>query len=245
MEILEITVMTYNIHHGKGSDKISDLNRIAEVIKKSKADIIGLNEVDKHLSKRSNYVNQVEWLAKQLNMYQIFSPSISIPTFNSSNVRQYGNALLSSYPIVNHTNFSFNFIPGLVEGRSLLEATIEINKKLFRIYVTHLSLNTFLHRKQTDFIINLVHKCSHPIIIMGDWNMRTGSHGWKKITRELHDVWDQAGNGEGFTYPSLRPRRRLDYLFVSSSFRIDNVELVTLLSKASDHLPLKATLTLD
>ena len=39
--------MTYNIHHGKGIDKQTDLHRIADIIEKSKADIIGLNEIDK------------------------------------------------------------------------------------------------------------------------------------------------------------------------------------------------------
>lgn len=82
------------------------------------------------------------------------------------------------------------------------------------------------------------------MIIMGDWNMRPGSRGWRKITREFQDVWYLGGNGAGFTYPSFRPRLRLDYIFVSPYFRVVEVELVTILSKASDHLPLKATLSL-
>ena len=236
--------MTYNIHHGKGMDKQIDLYRIAEVIEKSDVDIVGLNEVDKHFAKRSYYEDQVNWLAKQLNMYQAFSPAISLTSKHSTNVRQYGNALLSRYPIVNKRSYSFKFISGLAEGRSLLEATIQIEKKLVRFYVTHLSLNSFLHRKQSDFIVNQLHKCSHPMIIMGDWNMRPGSRGWRKITREFLDVWYLAGNGAGFTYPSHRPRLRLDYLFVSPYFQVVEVELVTSLSKASDHLPLKATLSL-
>lgn len=91
--------MTFNIHHGKGIDKQVDLYRIAEVIEKSDADIIGLNEVDKHFSKRSLYENQIGWLAKQLNIEHAFSPSLSIKSKNSTTIRQYGNALLSRYPI--------------------------------------------------------------------------------------------------------------------------------------------------
>ena len=71
--------MTFNIHHGRGMDKQLDLYRIAEIIKASDADIIGLNEVDKHFSKRSDYQDQISWLAKQLNMNQAFSPSLSVP----------------------------------------------------------------------------------------------------------------------------------------------------------------------
>lgn len=235
--------MTYNIHHGRGSDKQVDMYKIAEVIEKSDADIIGLNEVDKHFSKRSCYEDQISWLAKQLNMHQAFSPSLSLKPKNVTTVRQYGNALLSRYPIITKRSYSFDFVYGLIEGRSLLEATIQMNNQLFQIYVTHLSLNPFLHKKQTDFIVNQLHKQSHPVIIMGDWNMKPGTRGWRKITRELQDVWQIAGQGKGYTYPSLRPRIRLDYIFVSHNLRVLEVEVAIKMSKGSDHLPLKATLS--
>jgi endonuclease/exonuclease/phosphatase family metal-dependent hydrolase len=235
--------MTYNIHHGKGTDNQVNLYRIAEVIEKSDADIIGLNEVDKHFSKRSYYEDQISWLAKQLNMYQAFSPSLSLKSKSAATVRQYGNALLSRYPIVTKKSYPFDFIYGLIEGRALLEATIQMNQQLLQIYVTHLSLNPFLHKKQTDFIVNQLHKYSHPVIIMGDWNMIPGSRGWRKITHELQDVWQIAGKGEGYTFPSLRPRMRLDYLFVSRHFRVVEAEVVTIMPNGSDHLPLKATLS--
>ena len=235
--------MTYNIHHGKGIDNQVNLHRIAEVIEKSDADIIGLNEVDKHFSKRSNYEDQISWLAKQLNMYEAFSPSLSLKSKHSPTARQYGNALLSRFPIVIKRSYPFNFISGLIEGRSLLEATIQTNKQLLQIYVTHLSLNPFLHRKQTDFIVNQLHKDSHPAIVMGDWNMKPGSRGWRKIARETQDAWHIAGKGRGYTYPSLRPRIRLDYIFASRNFQIVEAEVLTQMPKGSDHFPLKATLS--
>jgi endonuclease/exonuclease/phosphatase family metal-dependent hydrolase len=235
--------MTYNIHHGKGIDKQVDLYRIAEVIESSEADIIGLNEVDKHFSKRSHYEDQIGWLANQLNMEQAYSPSLLLKSNSLKTVRQYGNALLSRYPIVTKKSIPFNFISGLIEGRSLLETQIQINKQLFQINVTHLSLNPFLHKKQTDFIVNQLHKYSHPVIIMGDWNMRPGSRGWRKVTRELQDVWFLTGKGKGYTHPSLQPRMRLDYIFASHNFQVVEPEVVTKIPKASDHLPLKATLS--
>src|SRR3954463_14774566 len=105
--------MTFNIHHGKGLDKQINLTRIAEVIKNSSADIIGLNEVDKQFSKRSFHVDQISWLAKQLNFEQAFSPSLIIDHKNSLNPKQYGNALLSRYPIISTVGHSFNYISGL------------------------------------------------------------------------------------------------------------------------------------
>lgn len=233
--------MTFNIHHGKGIDKQADLYRIAEVIANSDADIIGLNEVDKHFSKRSLNKNQISWLANHLNMEHAFSPSISIQS-KGSNMRQYGNALLSRYPIISKKTHLFNNISGIIEGRSLLDTTIQIQRQLFQVNVTHLSLNPFIHKKQIDFIVNQCHKYSHPIIMMGDLNMKPGSRGWRKLTNVFQDAWDISGQGEGFTYPSLRPRTRLDYIFVSQNIKVIDAKVVTKMPIASDHLPLTARL---
>ncbi len=239
-----IKVMTFNIHHGKGVDKQADLYRIAEVIDKCNADIIGLNEVDRHFSKRSFYEDQAAWLSDQLKMDVAFSPSISISSKHSGETREFGNALLSRFPIIEKNDHLFNNIRGMIEGRSLLDATIRINDQPIQINVTHLSLNPFLHKKQTDFIISHHHKTSSPAILLGDWNMKPGSKGWRKITGQFQDAWTIGGKGTGCTYPSLRPRLRLDYIFASHDFQIADAKVVTELPLASDHLPVTATLYL-
>lgn len=73
---------------------------------------------------------------------------------------------------------------------------------------------------QTDFIISQFHEYSRPMIIMGDCNMRPGSRGWRKLTNDFQDAWNIGGKGAGYTYPSLHPRTRLDYIFVSKILRL-------------------------
>jgi endonuclease/exonuclease/phosphatase family metal-dependent hydrolase len=239
---LKIKVMTFNIHHGKGVDKQANLSRIAEVIDICDADIIGLNEVDRHFSKRSLYEDQARWLANQLKMNYAFSPSISKQSKSGKETRQYGNALLSPYPIIKKKTHQINELSGIIEGRSLLDATIQINKQSVEINVTHLSLNPLLHRKQTDFILNHHHKNSNPVILMGDLNMRPGSKGWSKLAEEFQDAWHLKGKGAGCTYPAHRPRARLDYIFASHDFSVSDARIVTKIPNASDHLPVIATL---
>lgn len=239
---MEIKVMTFNIHHGKGMDKKANLSRIAEVIDICNADIIGLNEVDKHFSKRSLYEDQAGWLAKQLKMDYAFSPSISKPAKSLTEIRQYGNALLSRFPIISKKSHRINEISGVIEGRSLLDATIQIKNQPIQINVTHLSLNPFLQRKQTDFILSHYHKNSNPIILMGDLNMRPGSKGWRKLAEEFQDAWHLKGEDAGCTYPSSRPRSRLDYIFASRDFKVIDAKVVAKMPNASDHLPLSVTL---
>jgi hypothetical protein len=44
---------------------------------------------------------------------------------------------------------------------------------------------------------------------MGDWNMGPKSKGLEKLTYNFQDAWYTVKKGEGYTYPSLRPRTRL------------------------------------
>ena len=240
---MEIKVMTFNIHHGKGTDKKVNLNRIAEVIRRSNPDVIGLNEVDKHFSKRSLFVDQAGWLANELNMDFVFSPSISIQSNQAADKGQYGNALLSRYPIFSKEIHLFKYQSRLNENRSLIDASIIINGQLVQFNVTHLSLNPFLHRKQIDYLVNQSQKYSHPIIIMGDLNMKPGSIGWLQLTQQYKDAWKAAGNGPGSTYPSRNPKNRLDYIYASPFLKVREAEVVSQIPAASDHLPLTATLS--
>jgi endonuclease/exonuclease/phosphatase family metal-dependent hydrolase len=245
--------MTFNIHHGKGTDGKVDLKRIAKVIKESDADIIGLNEVDKHFSKRSAYIDQAAWLAEDLQMNYVFGPAVSFPSKrkdvnakweNTTRVREYGNALLSKHPILSQETHCLHSRNRLIEGRSVIEASIGLKNQLLNVFVTHLSLNPFLHRNQTDLIVNKVKKPSSQTIVLGDWNMKPKAKAWNRMTDSFIDSWGIQQPKKGYTFPSTRPRARLDYIFVSRDFSVINATVVTKVPGASDHLPLEATLML-
>lgn len=239
---LQIKVVTFNIHHGRGTDGKLNLNRIAKAIEESEADLIALNEVDRYFSKRSNYTDQVSWLAERLKMYSAFGAAITIKQKHSTVVRQYGNALLSRYPILSEKNHLLD--SGIIEGRTLLEANVLINEKRLKMYVTHLSLNPRTHKKQIDFIAGKITEDHPPIIISGNWNMRSGGKAWRKITEILKDC-HTAAKTSCFTFPSLRPLLQLDYIFVSRNIHVASLEVIKKIPAASDHLPLQATLILN
>ncbi|MBD8067883.1 endonuclease/exonuclease/phosphatase family protein [Bacillus sp. PS06] len=236
-----LRVMTFNIHHGQGHDKKLDLQRISEVISKSNADIIGLNEVDCHFSLRSHFIDQLRYLANKNQLYHVFSPSITIERRNKQQKSQYGNALLSRFPIHKHKNHLFQLRSPFTEGRSILETTIDVNGRKISCYVTHLSLHPLLHKKQSQFILSKYHE---PAIVLGDWNMRSGSSKWIRMTQMYTDAWNIAGNGAGNTYPSTKPRTRLDYIFVTKGIQINEAVVFSNTPVASDHLPVLATITI-
>ncbi|WP_093049418.1 endonuclease/exonuclease/phosphatase family protein [Salipaludibacillus aurantiacus] len=240
---MEIKVMTFNIRHGLGMDRRINIGRIAKAIKLANPDIVGLNEVDRHFSSRSYFKDQLFELADLLEMSSAFGPAITVKIPFMSGRGQYGNALLSRYPILSREVIPFNFIKGVFEGRSLLQTAIQIDEKVVRVCVTHLSFNPFLRKIQTDFIAQRMFGNTFPSIVMGDFNMLPGSGNWRKITEKSTDAWQAAGTGSGLTFPSVRPRLTLDYIF-TKGVEVTGAAVVSDMREASDHLPLTAYIRL-
>lgn len=226
-----ITIMSFNIHHGRGTDGVLNLQRIADLIAACDVDVAVLNEVDRNFSSRSDNIDQIDWLAHYLQMDYAFGPAV-----HRGENREFGNAVLSRYPIADIQNYRLHY--RLVEDRALLDVTCLIEAQPIKLYATHLSLDRITHRRQTSFILNKVRETRLPVILAGDWNMKPGSSPWCHVTRHLMDSWQEAGEGSGFTFPSYRPRARLDYIFLSPSFRVVQADVVKTLPEASDHLPL-------
>ena len=88
-----IRVLTYNIHHGEGTDGRIVLPRIAQLIRRLKPDLVALQEVD-NKTRRTGQVDQASELARLTGMRVVFG--------RAKNHRggQYGNVVLSRWPIL-------------------------------------------------------------------------------------------------------------------------------------------------
>lgn len=235
--------MTFNIHQGRGAEGKLNLQRISNIIRTTDADIIGLNEVDRYFSERSEFLDQARYLAAELQMEYVYGPAITIETPGARKQREFGNALLTRFPIVHSHNHPFDFLPSLVEDRAMLEVKLNAGHIEVSAFVTHLSLAPFLHKKQSAFILDVIDKQAGPAFIMGDWNMTPSSRTWRNVTKRLTDVWtENLEDSGGYTFPSKRPFRRLDYIFTTKEIGVIESKVVTLDKLASDHLPLLATL---
>lgn len=85
---LTLRVLSYNIHHGRGTDNQVDLARIAKVISDSQADLVALQEVD-HGTRRTGGVDQTSELGRLTGMHSQFCKQIDYDD------GEYGQALLS------------------------------------------------------------------------------------------------------------------------------------------------------
>ena len=76
-----------------------DLERIAGEIERGAADVIGLREVDRHWSSRSEFVDQAGWLARRLGVHVAYAANLDlVPLEPGQTRRQYGTAVLSRLP---------------------------------------------------------------------------------------------------------------------------------------------------
>jgi len=163
-----IKVMSYNIHHGNppGKENIIDLDAIAKTIAASGAAIVALQEVDVY-TKRSNYINQAEILAKKLNMFVFFSKAID---FDGG---EYGLAILSKFKIsdANFTSLS-NIADSKTENRILQWLTVNVSKGISFVFAnTHLEVaNTGNRPLQAKQIVEIAKQQKLPFILAGDWN---------------------------------------------------------------------------
>jgi endonuclease/exonuclease/phosphatase family metal-dependent hydrolase len=178
--------MTFNIHHGKGIDGKTDLNRILAEIVKSEADIVALQEVDR-FKLRSCFRDQISVLARSTGMYKSYSPSVNL------GFSQYGNAILSKWPIKSNT--IINMYGGL-ERRSIQVVDIEVKGQLnfngfepiITIVNTHLGVLSWEYKRQMSILCKVIAKLSIPTILLGDFNMEPSNPTLKTIAPHWHKI---------------------------------------------------------
>jgi len=234
---MTIKVMSFNIHHGRGSDGRLNLDRIADIIQQTGADVVGLSEVDRHYGRRSEFQDQAAVLADRLRMRFSFGAAIS-----NEEGEQYGNAILSRFPIAAERSHGLNKRTLTAESRALLECELAASERPIKAYMTHLSIGPFLRRKQIARILGIIGPNPAKTILMGDFNFRPRSKGWMAVTEHFADASEAGGVSPSRTFPAFRPKLQLDYIFVSTDIRVRNVCTITNIRAASDHLPLVAAI---
>ncbi|WP_326741216.1 endonuclease/exonuclease/phosphatase family protein [Streptomyces sp. NBC_01768] len=239
----DVTVMTFNIHHGADPDDVLNLDHVAQAVRQSGADVIGLQEVDRHFASRSDFVDQAEWLANRLGLHLAYGTNLDLdPEKPSDPRRRYGTAVLSRFPIVNTRN---TLLPRSEAGeqRGLLEADLMIRGKKMRFLNTHLEDTSQAERRTQVAAINAIVNGSRlPTVLVGDLNATPDSDEIASVTKRLTDTWPTAGKGDGFTYDSVNPRERIDYVFASSGVEARRARVLDV--TVSDHRPLRVELTI-
>lgn len=238
-----VRVMSYNIAHGQGVDKRVDLDRIATEVRESGADIVGLQEVDRHWSERSSFVDQASELARKLQMHVVYGANLDRDPLNPGEPRrQYGTAILSDAPIHEWQN---TLLPrtGTFEQRGLLEALVTVRGVPVRVFNTHLQHNNQDERiAQIAAVRELIGVPQESVVLTGDLNARPDTPEIAAITQDLVDAWAEVGVGNGYTLSAVNPYARIDYVMHSDDVVARTAAVLS--TDGSDHLPVVADLDL-
>ncbi len=247
---MPLAVASFNIHHGVGLDGRLDLGRTADVIHRTGAQVVGLQEVDRHLSVRSGWVDQAGWLAERLGMDVAYGANIDLdpgdPADPDAPRRRYGNALLSAHPIRSWHNVPLPGSDG-AEPRGLLEARVEVDGTIVTVGTTHLQNRSRSERlAQATRIVDVISPGEGlppvPTLLVGDMNARPHTPEIRVLTDVLVDAWAAAGTGAGLTFDAATPHARIDYVFVSSEVAPFAAQVMP--TDASDHYPVVVELVI-
>jgi endonuclease/exonuclease/phosphatase family metal-dependent hydrolase len=236
-----LRILTYNIHHGAGTDGVLDLNRIASVISAADPDIVALQEVDNDVP-RTNNVNEVARLGELTGMQSYFAKARNLDGGS------YGNGVLlrDGISIVTSQNFALPN-PDLTEPRVLAQLGLSLDSNPttaeFNFFATHLAHDSPAGRQQSATFINgLVSSSTVPSILAGDMNFNPGSTAFNIVDNEWIDATNLTNSGKNRA-------NQIDYVFYRSSFQWDVTTagqfiINSTTNVASDHHPLLAVLEL-
>ncbi len=245
-----VRLVTFNVHHGVGDDGRHDLARVARLLAGADADLICLQEVDRHFGDRSEHVDQALLLAEALDLELVWSPSIDQPGRGRDERRQYGNAVLSRLPV---RSSRVHRLPGGGEPRSAVAVEVGTAAGPLQLVATHLSSGSAADRAAQAAAVHGLRTGTGPWVLAGDLNAGARAPELGALRQGLADAWelaadrsDQAGrfslrSGRGLTHPARRPRVRIDQVWVSPEVTVTGARVLDARG-ASDHLPLMVDL---
>ena len=222
-------LMTYNVHSGMDAFGKLDLEGIAKTIKDIDPDICVLNEVRIGCPKCGN-IDQSEFYGSETGMYSRFAKAIDLKE------GVYGIALLSKYPIESFEVMKVPTVPVAerkprFEERVIEKALINTPCGRFTVFGSHFGLTDAEQLNATELLLSEVRKADTKVVFMGDLNMTPDNENIKRISKTLTDTDPE----HGFTFSSVEPFEKIDYIFVSPC--IEPKKAYTVRTTASDHMP--------
>lgn len=235
----DLIVSSYNIHKAVGTDMRRDPARIVQVICEIGADIVALQEVDRRFGDRRGVLD-----ADNLREQTGLAPVTLTDRLGEKAHGWHGNLLLLRNATVESARAVT--LPGL-EPRGAIIADVVLAGQRLRIIAAHLGLLHQSRLLQARFLSKEVEAGDgRPTLVMGDFNeWRLGAGcSLMPLRRGLRAVKRSASTIASF--PALMPVLPLDRIIGCRQADLYDLRAhdSALARKASDHLPIRASLNL-
>jgi len=224
-----ITVASYNIRKGLGTDRRRRPDRILEVLHEIRPDIVALQEADQRYGAKqsalpSELIKLGEYRAVPFNI-------------RPGGIGWHGNAIMVRHAvdIIDHAPIT---LP-MLEPRGAVMAELHVGGRDLRVIGMHLDLSGLWRRRQVRAIIDHIatRKRKMPTVLMGDlneWSLHGG------CIRDFAEGFHVAPTGR--SYHSRRPVGCLDRIILTPDLHLVacGVHSSERARVASDHLPIWA-----
>jgi endonuclease/exonuclease/phosphatase family metal-dependent hydrolase len=241
----QLKVLDWNIHHGVGTDGDYDINRIADWIAKTGANVVSLNEVERYTGwgnedQPARFASLLKSKTKKTWHYNFAQ--------RDGATKGQGNLLLTTYDIESDDDYELSY------SRSVARIAIIVNGIRVNLYSTHLDADSSARRStQIRELKGWADNFPEQRIVLGDFNAGSSTGEISLMTASYADSWAAAqrldlevaysGNSSGNTRNS-----RIDYVFYSkqaSRLKLRRAQVFDIRDSKgvmpSDHRPLMAT----
>lgn len=230
----QITVMSYNIHHGANKDEVNTLDSMGAFIKRSGADLIGLQEVDS-MCIRSGKVDQMKHLAAITGMHYAFVRHFA---FDGG---AYGQGILSRYPIQQVANNRLTILKkdSLRQSLALITAVVKLPGKGSVLFANaHFSLDQPTRLIQAMEVTQLLEKNGLPAIFTGDLNATPYAEEIIWLNQNLVNTAPRPLP----SFPVEQPAKTIDYIYFNKALKGKTGTHWVPAIPHSDHLPVLSSI---
>lgn len=267
----DIRIVTWNVARfielSKNNNKGSQTRiKMMELLKQQNADVLCLEEFQTSIIPK--YYNNIEYIQKMLGYPYYYFPLIEdgdkiyyssiifsrLPIIDSG-VVYYPRPTIAEALI--HADIKFKkdtirvyatHLQSVQFQRTDYEKFDEITSRRdsilqnSRTIFSKVRTGIYYRSIQAEMVNELLKDSPHPIIFCGDLNDVPNSYTYFKIKGNMQDAFLKKGFGVGRTFSAISPTLRIDYIFASGHFKINQYD--RLIRNYSDHYMLVADVKL-
>jgi endonuclease/exonuclease/phosphatase family metal-dependent hydrolase len=217
-----LRVVSYNVHSLR-----DDLDALASVVRELAPDVVVVQEAPRRW----------RWRTKCAALAHSFGLLVA-----EGGLPSLGNLIMTSLRVRVHDSWSMRY--PLTPGRHMRGAAFArcsvFGSVPFVVAGSHLSTDDAERPLQAALLKPALDACSDPAILAADFNETADGTSWPLLASSLVDP------GGPHTFPASSPDRRIDAIFIDPRLTITSYRVFAsdLTSRASDHLPVIADLTL-
>ena len=222
-----LRAMAYNVRNGKGTDGVTDYQRIADVIKSMNVDVVALQELDSCTTRSPYYTLGI--LAEKTGMH---------PTYCAS--RDYSGGKIGNGILSREKPLSVRRVPLPCKDKPRSILIVEMEDYYY--CSTHLSLYAEYRDISAEIIVDELSKLDKPAIAGGDFNAERFEDSMQYLSQYCHVLEKPM---MPLTYPSTNPTKEIDYIVLYKTEGLEykvNSHFVVDERVASDHRPIVADL---